>query len=373
MPQVNGIQANLICNGIPLTEYPKPSSTPNIVFCESIPDQTFQVRLSGPKAPSDCFIRLYCDGVHMKSCSYPRRECLSITFQGIRVTDDDTKMMPFKFSTIELCEEDDSHSEQIIKNLGTVSLEFFHCKFGPLEKIKKTKSMPSLASTAKFSERHKKASMIPHTISLGQAITTNKSQSSTSRPRQQMDLSPYLRFVWHYRSRDLLTIAGLIPRPANPLPEIQLPILPPLTCHNNEPGPAQGSTPRVKAAQETKPDIKPKTSGSKPKTSGSQPVVIDLCDEVNTTSFFSSTLDNPILLDDEDNDEMIVQSSGNLNHASSSSSRQADIKPVKIETETADEGCPKEKKRGTTEVKVEKSDRKRVKLEMISGSLNQKQ
>ncbi|EGG07395.1 uncharacterized protein MELLADRAFT_62720 [Melampsora larici-populina 98AG31] len=379
MPQANGIQVNLICNGTPLTEYPKPSSTPNIVFCESTPGQTFQVQLLGPKATSDCLIKLYCDGVYIKSCSYPRRECLSKTFQGIYAPNDPTKLMPFKFSNIELSEEDQNHSEQIVKNLGTVSLEFFHCKFGLISKTNKTKknsikSIPSLASANKFSERNKKASMIPHTISLGDPITVDRSGSSTSRPRKQIDSTPYLRFVWHYRSRNLLTTAGLIPQPATPLPDIQRPRPTSVAHRNDETRAVQGQKARVKEAKETKPDIKPKASGSKLKTSGSQSVVIDLCDgDDETTSFFSSTLDNPITLDDDDAEVgLVISSSERVLQASGSSSRQIDTKPVKIESEKALKGHPKEKKRVQAKVEVKESDRKRVKLEMVAASLNEK-
>lgn len=376
MPQVNGIQVNLICNGIPLTEYPKPSSTPNVVYCESTPGQTFQVQLLGPKARSDCLIKLYCDGVYMKSCSYPRRECLSKTFQGVYAPDDPTKLMPFKFSNIELCEEDDSHSEQIVKNLGTISLEFFHCKFGSL-KIKTTKTkphkpIPSLASTHKFSERNKKASMIPHTISLGDPITVHQSESSRSRSRKQVDTSPYLRFVWHYRSRNLMTTAGLIPRPANPLPDVHRPRISTVACLTDKSRPVQGQKALVKEAKEPKADIKPKASGSELKRSDGEPIVIDLCDENKPISFFSSTLNNPILLDDEDEDELIIQSSEPVPQPSASSSQRMDIKPVKIELETAAERTPKEKKRVSAEVEVKESDRKRVKLEMVNDSLEEK-
>ncbi|EGF97558.1 uncharacterized protein MELLADRAFT_118672 [Melampsora larici-populina 98AG31] len=156
MPQANGVQANLICNGIPLTEYPGLSSDPNTVLCESTPGQTFEVEFLGPEAPSDCVVKLYCDGVCMDSYVYPRNQLMKATFRGIYLPNDDATLLPFKFANVELCEEDDSHPEQIVKNLGTVSLEAFRCTLGP-RKPNSDSVIPAVASNSKFSERNKKA------------------------------------------------------------------------------------------------------------------------------------------------------------------------------------------------------------------------
>lgn len=163
MPQANDLQAQLICNGTPLAEYPVPSAAPNTVFCESTPGQTFEVKLSGSVAHFDRALYLYCDGVLMDGCAIHRYYPLEKTFHGIYLQNDFTKLMPFKFSKIELCEEDDSHPEEIVKNLGTVSLEIVRCTFGQTQPCYQA-FVPSVASNDKFSERNKKASMIPHTV-----------------------------------------------------------------------------------------------------------------------------------------------------------------------------------------------------------------
>ncbi|KAH9810026.1 hypothetical protein DFH28DRAFT_1111254 [Melampsora americana] len=368
MPQANGIQANLISDGIPLTEYPS-TSTPSTVFCESKPGQTFVVKFSGPQAPSDCVVHLYCDGVYMDGFAIPRHSPIRSTFLGIYLPNDDTKLMPFKFANVELCEEDDSHTEQIVKNLGTVSMEVINCTLGP--SIPSTTSkIPSVASKNKFSERNKKASMIPHTIGLGASLPASTKRPPTSRSLLHIDPTPYVRFVWQYRSRGMLITSGLIPRPASPLPDIQLSRPPVITHENDEPRPELGQEPRVDVPKDTKPDIKPKLGGIKPKISGIKPVVIDLCDDNATTAFFSSTIENPILINDDEDDEPIIQSTENLPQASSSSTQQVDIKPVKIELERAPDGQPNEKKRVQGETKVEGNDHKRVKLEKISHTQN---
>ncbi|EGF97114.1 uncharacterized protein MELLADRAFT_114582, partial [Melampsora larici-populina 98AG31] len=158
MPQANDLQANLICNGTPLAEYPVPSAAPNTVFCESTPGQTFHVKLSGSRALFDRVVYLYCDGVLMDSYAIHRHQLPAITFHGIYLQNDFTKIMPFKFSKIELCEEDNSHPEEIIKNLGTVSLELVHCTLGHTLPCYQS-FIPSVASKDKFSERNKKASI----------------------------------------------------------------------------------------------------------------------------------------------------------------------------------------------------------------------
>ncbi|EGG08457.1 uncharacterized protein MELLADRAFT_84634 [Melampsora larici-populina 98AG31] len=290
MPKADGIQANLVCNGMSLNEYPTASSAPNTVFCESTPGQAFEVVYTGPRTPSDCIVKLLCDGVRVKGTAFRRHENLSQTIRGIYSPTDDTKLMPFKFTNIELCEEDDSHPEQIVKNLGTVSLEFFHCILGRSKKGGKD-PVQSLASNSKFSERNKKASMIPHTISLGESITVPK-RSVKSSTHKQMDEKPYLRFVWQYRSRGMLITAGVIPRPISPLPDVGPPN-PSVTLEDSESSLVQVPEPRVKerkpsicvnrggdiitgpsTRQDTKPNIKPKTSSGKS-------VVIDLCDDDN--------------------------------------------------------------------------------------------
>lgn len=165
MPEAKGIRASLICDGSPLNEYPCSSSAPCTVWCESSPGQTFVVELDGPIATSDYSIMLYCDGVFMKSYAIPRHTSLSSTFQGLYLPDDGTKLLPFTFANIELCEEvdQDSHSDQIVKNLGTVSVELFHCNFGNIRPNTNT-SLPTVASTNKFSERKITTSKIPHII-----------------------------------------------------------------------------------------------------------------------------------------------------------------------------------------------------------------
>lgn len=353
MPQANGIHASLVCDGTPLTEYPNPSLGPNTVFCQSTPGQNFKVEFSGPEAPSDCIAHLYCDGVYMDGYAFPRDRQIKSTFHGIYLPNDDTKLLPFEFANVELCEEDDSHPEQIVKNLGTVSIELFHCILGA-SKPANPSIIPSVASNNKFSERNKKASMIPHTIGLGGSIPASTKRTSTARSTRKIDPTPYLRFVWQYRSRNMLITAGVIPRPASPLPNIRISTPPPVTHQDDDL--------HVEACKDIKPDIKPKSSGSKP-------VVIDLCDDSATSAFFSSSIDHPILLDD-DEDEPVIQSSESLPQASSSLAQQADIKPAKIELDTALDGQPNQRKRVQAETKVEETDQKRVKLEMISVALN---
>ncbi|EGG08464.1 uncharacterized protein MELLADRAFT_61749 [Melampsora larici-populina 98AG31] len=353
MPHVDGIQANLISSGIPLMEYPNVSSAPNNVFCESQPGQTFEVEFSGPERPSDCVVHLYCDGVFMSGYAFPRRRRIKSTFRGVYLPGDDAALLPFKFANVELCEEDDSHPEQIVKNLGTVAIEFFHCTLGP-PKPSGRSTIPSVASNNKFSERNKKASMIPHTIGLGESLPAPTKRSSISHDPSQIDPTPYVRFVWQYRSRSMLITSGLIPRPTSQLLDIRISTPPPLTHQDDE-----------EAHKETKPDIKPKASGTKP-------VVIDLCDDNATFALFSNSIENPILLDDDEDDESIIQSSVNLLQASTSSSttQQVDNKPVKIEIDTAPSGQPNRMKRHQADTQVEEIDQKRVKLEIISEALN---
>lgn len=370
MPQANGLRANLICNGIPLAEYPVPSAPPNTVFCESTPGQTFEVNFSGPMAPFDHVIYLYCDGVLMDSCAISRYTPLSKTFHGIYLQNDFTKLMPFKFSKIELCEEDDSHPEQIVKNLGTISLELYRCTFGHLLTSHQT-YIPLVASKDKFSERNKKASMIPHTVGLGESTTAPIPRSTTVAHLLQRDPIPYQRFIWQYRSRNMLITAGIIPRPVIPLPDIRPSTSSSSPRQNNNslapsyhetagmtPGPSSNKTHR-----EPKPDIKPKTSAGKS-------VVIDLCDDddrpIVKPIVIHSSLENPILLDDDDDDEPALQRSRKAIRASSSS-HQVDTKPAKIELKTekitAPDGQPNQTKRAQAETRFEERDQKRVKVE----------
>lgn len=382
MPEAEGIQANLICNGSAVTEYPTSSASPCTVWCESTPGHTFEVQVNGPKATTDCSVQLYCDGVHMKSYAILRRTSLTTTFHGIYLPDDYTKLLPFKFADLGLCEEDDSHPEQIVKNLGTVSLKLFHCKYSEM-KLNYKSSIPSVASNNKFSERNKKASMIPHTISLGESITAPKPQSSTYYTVLEIDDQPFLQFVWQYRSRSMLITAGVIPRPPSPTPDIRAPTPPSPAHQNDEPRALQAQESRVtehgtsldvggsshmtpgpsaKTQLDSKPDMKPRISGI-------ETVVIDLCDENTTSGFFSSSIDNPILLDDDDDPP--IQSSENIAQAPSSSTQQVDIKPVKIEleTQTIPASDVNQTKRAQDETAVEEQDQKRVKVEMVSDSL----
>lgn len=382
MPNANGIQANLVCNGVPLTEYPSASSAPNTVFCESRPGQTFEVAYTGPRTSSDCVVRLFCDGVRVNGSAFHRHDRLTKTIRGIYSPNDDTKIMPFKFTNIELCEEDDSHPEQIVKNLGTVSLEFFHCILGPSKKRGK-ETVRSLASNTKFSERNKKASMIPHTISLGESIPVPK-RSLTGYSHKQMDSEPYLRFVWHYRSRGMLMTAGVIPRSISPLSDIQV-LTSSGTLEDSEARSGQVPEPRIKerkpiidldgdvdngptVRREMKPEVKPKTDDSKP-------VVIDLCDDDDDQPIvICSSLENPITLDDDDDDEQIAQTSDQVTQDSSSSAQQVDIKPLKIELETQANTPPDEQtnnaKRAQTETEGKQHDQKRMKVEMTSITLD---
>ncbi|EGG11721.1 uncharacterized protein MELLADRAFT_90883 [Melampsora larici-populina 98AG31] len=360
MPQSNDVQANLICNGIPLTEYTNPANWPFTVFCESTPDQTFQVKLSGPKSHYDCIVRLYCDGVLISSFVYPRHVCsFESTFHGIYLPGDDTKLMPFKFSKIELSEEDDSHPEQIAKNLGTVSVEFFRCTLGP-QRPSNNGFVPSLASTSKLSERNKQASMIPHIIGLGQSTSAPINRSSIAYSTREVHSTPYLRFVWKYRSRSMLISAGFIPPTVSPLPlpDIQLQSPPRLTSQS---GPSSDLT-----RQETKPEVKPKTSASKS-------LVIDLCDDKQPTKSFSS-YENPILLDDDDDDEQILYSPNKLTQTSSSSAQQVDSKPVKLESVshciTDVDTQLDQTKRVMAKTEVDEIDQKRVK-QIVEWALQQ--
>ncbi|EGF98354.1 uncharacterized protein MELLADRAFT_69379 [Melampsora larici-populina 98AG31] len=284
MPWANGIQANIICNGKRLPEYRSPNSAPNTVFCKSIADQTFQVKFSGGMEPGDYIVDLYCDGVFMDGRAYPDSKQLRSTFYGIYL--DDTKLMPFKFSNSELSEEDDSHSEDILENLGTVSLEFYHCSLGKA-KPDLQQDIPSLASLIKFCERYKEAIMLPHTISLDELTIAPKPQPSKSATIRQMNPEPFLRFVWIYMSRKMLIAADLLPRSASPLPSLfkdrdyQI-----ITEHSHD-----------TTEQEIEPSDKPKTSGSKP-------VVINLCEDHQTTVFFSS-VEEPILIEDNHDEQAI--------------------------------------------------------------------
>ncbi|EGG08453.1 uncharacterized protein MELLADRAFT_104850 [Melampsora larici-populina 98AG31] len=271
-------------------------------------------------------------------------------------------------------EEDDSHPEQIVKNLGTVSLEFFHCRLGPQKPSGKS-FVPSVASTSKFSERNKKASMIPHTIGLGESTIASKARSSTSYANCQIESTPYLRFVWQYRSRSMLITAGLIPRPPSPLPDLRLSMPPRPRPQNHESRPVQGQAsslgtngndqvscgPSTKTTQgEIKPDVKPKTIVSKS-------VVIDLCDDDDRPMVSFSSLENPIILDDDD-DEQTNQSSNQVTQASSSSARKVDVKPAEMKLETrgiTNENKPsKQTKRAPDASDVDELDEKRVKVEI---------
>ncbi|KAH9810028.1 hypothetical protein DFH28DRAFT_903636 [Melampsora americana] len=375
MPEANGIRASLICDGSPLTEYPHPSSAPYTVFCESTTDKTFQVQLSGPETTSDLIIELWCDGVNMKSYAFPQNLSLELTFHGLYLPNDGTKLLPFKFSNIELCEEEDSHPDQIVKNLGTVSVQLFRCKFGSL-RPKSVTSLPTVASTNKFSERNKKTSMIPHTISLGESTTAPRPRSTMTRETRQVDPKPYLQFVWHYRSRNMLISAGVIPPPVSPLLHFQRPT-PTITHQKKQARPIQVPKPRVEewisidegvsgpSSNTTHPNIK---SGVTPLASGGKPVVIDLCNDNAASTFFSSSIENPILIDNDEDVEHTVQSE-NLPQPSSSSSRQLKIKPVKIESERAGNGQPSQTKRVHSETQVEENNQKRFKSERISLAL----
>ncbi|EGG08455.1 uncharacterized protein MELLADRAFT_61742 [Melampsora larici-populina 98AG31] len=428
MPQANGIEANLICDGSPLTEYPSGDFAPNTVFCQSTPGQTFEVKVSGPEACSDRTVRLYCDGVFMDGYVFLRGCRVDVTFHGIYLPNDGTRLMPFKFTNIELSEEDDSHSDRIFENLGTVSVELTHCIMGSSEQIPEKTPIPCVASSKKISERNKKASMIPHTISLGASIIAPEPDTTAYSFYLQRDPTPHLRFVWQYRSRDLLIADGHIPRPANPIPDILLLTTPPITRQRDEPRPADGQglgssksrepalppgrssnvhlntlpgiQPNTSGTEpvmiesnshtENKPDIKPKTSRTvpvmiesnshtenkpdiKPKTSRTEPVVIDLCDDNPITIFFSSTYDNPILLDDDD-DEPTIKSSKRVTQAPISLAQKDDNIPVRIEPETCDNTSPdiqsKQAKRAQLKTLAEDGTQKRMKLDMLSMALH---
>ncbi|EGG08463.1 uncharacterized protein MELLADRAFT_61748 [Melampsora larici-populina 98AG31] len=398
MPEANGIRASLICEGSPLTEYPYSSSAPCTAWCESSPGQTFVVELNGPIATSDYSIMLYCDGVFMKSYAIPCHTSLSSTFQGLYLPEDGTKLLPFTFANIELCEEVDSHPDQIVKNLGTVSVELFYCNFGNIRPNTNT-SLPTVASTIKFSERDMRTSMIPHIIrsatpptdfdhqvtlfrhleladsnldrSLGESTTAPRLRSTVTWEVHQVDPIPCLRFVWQYRPRDFLITAGVIPRDVSDHPT------PPVTHKNNEARSVQVSEPRVKERcginaggdmvpgpssntnqSEVKPEVKLQKSGSKP-------VVIDIRNDQETSVFFS----NPNLLAENEDDDPRNSSSENFTQASSSSTHQIQVKPVNIKLKTAGGGQPNQTKRVQAETEVEENDRKRVKLKMRSATL----
>lgn len=104
MPTSQGLRASLVSNDVPITEYPTKDALTTTVYCESVPDQIFAVKLNGCHPEGfDFKVVLRLDGVIVDSWGCYRHRPVSLDIRGIYSANDRSKIMPFKFANINLC------------------------------------------------------------------------------------------------------------------------------------------------------------------------------------------------------------------------------------------------------------------------------
>ncbi|GJN91525.1 hypothetical protein Rhopal_004548-T1 [Rhodotorula paludigena] len=182
------------------------SATKTTCFIESAEEQTFQVVVKNENYPQTFAADLYVDGLRIDGYSI-RKVGKVDTYAGKRISS--TEIRPCKFAKVALTDDSEqvTADERFSKEVGTITLRICRTQY------KGTKTVGTGwqddAQQRVLDERSKKGSQVSH------ATTYDKPQYKPTAGVDELVYldphdAPFHVFEFHYRSRDLLELAGLL-------------------------------------------------------------------------------------------------------------------------------------------------------------------